>query len=69
MEGTRSLKNAKEIEVTVIDPNFFQVYRAAYSCSAAARVFRYHGLPLYYESSAMALLRGIQSSCKLTRGM
>lgn len=52
MEGTRSSKNAKDVEVIVIEPILFQVYSAAYNCSAAARVLRYQGLPLYYQNSA-----------------
>ena len=40
-EESRSWKKAREVEVTVMDPRRFHVYKASYSCSAAARVFRY----------------------------
>lgn len=45
IDELKSLKNAREIEVTVIEPCCFQVYKASYSCSAAANVLRYHGFP------------------------
>ena len=45
IEDMKSLKKGNDVEVTVIDPTWFQVYRASYSCSAAARVFKYHGFP------------------------
>ncbi len=41
IEESRSLKKAREVEVTVMDPRRFHVYKASYSCSAAASVLRY----------------------------
>jgi len=45
IEESRSWKKAKEVDVTVIDPICCHWDIASYSCSAAAAVLIYHGLP------------------------